>query len=267
MSVIGIGLPHFPQISENLENYRALLYFSFNQNPLIKRRYVTPEGKHLARVDDRKRFSRGEVYYMTQSVSGMDLSGFKAIIFSDYDKGTITPELVKLIKTKCPNVLTIVDSKREELSLFKGMDVLKLNESEFSRQISLMCSKEERHVTGLFKHVVETRGEKGSRLYEMMSNRAGRFHGMKTSSSAADYTVQVEDFPIKKEKEVDVTGCGDTHTATIAYCLARGANIRDSVRLANQVASKVVSKFGTSIPDENDLASLRSFFLSRQDNL
>jgi len=47
---------------------------------------------------------------------------------------------------------------------------------------------------------------------------------------------------------VDVTGCGDTHTAAFAVGLLRDPNdVRNAVRFANMCATSVVQRFGTAV--------------------
>lgn len=57
---------------------------------------------------------------------------------------------------------------------------------------------------------------------------------------------------------VDVSGAGDTVSATVAMVLAAGGAVRDAARLANYAASRVVQQRGTSVTDRASvLACLR----------
>jgi bifunctional ADP-heptose synthase (sugar kinase/adenylyltransferase) len=46
--------------------------------------------------------------------------------------------------------------------------------------------------------------------------------------------------------EIDVVGAGDCVTANLTAALAAGANLRESLQLANAAASIVVHKLGTT---------------------
>lgn len=255
IGVIGVGLSKMPELSRDhsYESYHQFKYGIFNAEPLRKTRIIDRSGKHLARIDDRKKFLDEERSWLFNQVLDFDLRSFSVVVFSDYDKGAIDDALVNLIKSKCYKPIYVVDSKRKDLSIFRGMDVLKLNALEFASQQTVMAARPERHITSFFRNVVETRGSQGARLHMPYDYDRG-------------YGSTYEDFPVTKAREVDVTGCGDTHTATMAYCLSRGSDIREAIRLANNVSSSVVQKFGTSIPDSSALDGLRSFFLSRQEN-
>ncbi|MFA5750422.1 MAG: PfkB family carbohydrate kinase, partial [Candidatus Shapirobacteria bacterium] len=70
----------------------------------------------------------------------------------------------------------------------------------------------------------------------------------KFKSSNMKYVVHAEDFHSEKVDAIDVTGCGDTHTAAMAFSLLKNPNdIRAAVKFANACAANVVKKFGTSI--------------------
>src|SRR5262249_16260756 len=58
-------------------------------------------------------------------------------------------------------------------------------------------------------------------------------------------------------KEVyDVTGAGDTVTATLGVCLAAGADLFEAARLANLAAGVVVQQVGTAPIKKEDLAAV-----------
>jgi len=51
----------------------------------------------------------------------------------------------------------------------------------------------------------------------------------------------------------DVSGAGDTVIAVFAVMLGAGAGVRDAMRIANQAAGIVVSKFGTAVARLDEL--------------
>ena len=202
---------------------------------MLKQRYVDEGGKFLFRSDNKKSFSMDSKQSFKSCLSHF-LPGhsFDAVVFSDYDKGTIDEEIVSMLSHR--GKFVVVDSKRIDLSLYRGSSFLKLNESEYSAQISrgpYDCVEE------LFDGVVVTLGSRGAEL---------RQHDKKRSSQSK-YAIDVEHFPTQAADVVDVTGCGDTHVAAFTFSLLNGHDPRSSVRFANVCASKVVNLFGTSVPD------------------
>lgn len=174
---------------------------------------------------------------------------FDAVIFSDYDKGTIDNEIVQLAAQQSMltnQALVVVDSKRIDLSIFKGSHVLKVNESEYSTQVShgpYRCVEE------LFRAVVVTKGSKGAELRQAVKSVVDNRTNVPVviDSNENTYIVNSEEFPTIAVNARDVTGCGDTHTAALTFSLLKNDDIRLAVKFANECARNVVQKFGTSV--------------------
>jgi len=198
--------------------------------PIIKTRIVNC-GTIIARVDNKKRFSTQRSNLLEELCDKVDFNRFDVIVISDYDKGTLSDSLIrKLVSSKA---ITIVDSKRYDLSPYKGTNFLNINEIEYSAQAS---SKEYLCVESLFDNVIVTRGKKPTLLLQH-----------EPTGNSSSYITHREEFPIDAVSEVDVTGCGDTHTAAFVAGLLRDMlDIRNAVRYANQCASIAVTKQGTT---------------------
>ena len=52
----------------------------------------------------------------------------------------------------------------------------------------------------------------------------------------------------RKVKVADTIGAGDSHAGTMLGCLYKGMDLVEAMKLANAVASEVVSKEGAQIP-------------------
>lgn len=205
--------------------------FCFGTSTMTKHRYVDLDtGRYVVRVDNFRKFPEEQVELMEMLFPG-SYTDFDCVVFSDYDKGTLTEKIVEPFR-KHP--LTVVDSKRDDVRLFEGMKVFKVNEQEYAYQVS---SKLYPNFTEFFEYCVVTKGGKGADL--LMCER--------TKSSDRRYIVHTEKFPIEEVKAVDVTGCGDTHTAAMAFSLVKNGDVRASLRFANACARQVVQKFGTSV--------------------
>lgn len=201
---------------------------------IIKHRYVDVEQmKILGRFDNVKKLNEGEVELFEEMFSELcDLSSFDAVIFSDYRIGTISDEFAKRVCSEVPDRI-FVDSKRKDLSIYEGSYVFKLNESEYSAQVS---SNLYTNVERLCKFCVVTQGASGASLLqgEVLDEKR--------------YIVHSEMFPIDKVKAVDVTGCGDTFIASLVYyCTVQQNDLRKAVKFANFCSMQVVQKFGTSV--------------------
>lgn len=135
---------------------------------------------------------------------------YDAIVISDYDKGSVTYELIEeLISTSIP---VFIDTKKQDLQRMQGAWV-KINEIEYVKLYS-ECS-------GL----IVTLGDKGA--------------------WAKHHDVFVE---APKVEVVDVTGAGDTFLAALAYMFLKTKNINDAMTFATKAASVTVKNMGCYAP-------------------
>jgi len=135
---------------------------------------------------------------------------YDAIVISDYDKGTVSYDIIEeAIATRIP---VFVDTKKTDLERLQGAWV-KINELEYSK-IKSEC-------TGL----IVTRGSKGVEAI---------FHDF----SVAAPSVEV----------VDVTGAGDTFLAALAYKYLDTQNIKLAMKFATMAASITVQHVGCYAP-------------------
>jgi D-beta-D-heptose 7-phosphate kinase/D-beta-D-heptose 1-phosphate adenosyltransferase len=135
---------------------------------------------------------------------------YDAIVISDYNKGTVSYEIIEeAIATRIP---VFVDTKKTDLERLQGAWV-KINELEYSK-IKSEC-------TGL----IVTRGGKGAEVV---------FHDF----SVAAPSVEV----------VDVTGAGDTFLAALVYKYLDSQNIKLAMEFATTAASITVQHVGCYAP-------------------
>jgi rfaE bifunctional protein kinase chain/domain len=206
-----------------------------NGSTMVKHRYVDRDsGQYVFRHDNFQEFLQGDVVWFESAAFGLlREEKFDAVVISDYGKGTITPTIISYIRD-IP--LAVVDSKRNDLRIFEGMNVLKVNEPEYSAQVS---SRLYPNFTKFFEYCVVTKGEKGADLLQCEQ----------VKSDDRRYMIHTESFPVQPQKATDVTGCGDTFTAAMTVELLRSRDVRRAVKFANFCAGKKVQKFGTATPD------------------
>ncbi len=200
---------------------------------MVKHRFVDADThRYLHRVDNIKKFPEKDTSFFEMMSRGVIGQEFHAIVISDYDKGTISEDLAR---TLVRHPLTVVDSKRKDLRPVEGAKVMKLNESEYSAQVSNELYP---YFEGFFEYCVVTLGAKGAELRQCE----------RVKSSDKRYMIHSENFPIHSVEPTDVTGCGDTHTAAMTWAMmTNGGDARSAVRFANERAKIVVQKFGTSV--------------------
>lgn len=167
---------------------------------------------------------------------GSKINQIDVIIISDYNKGTITKDLLngilKLISgTK---IKIFVDPKRSDLSFYNGVDIITPNHFEAEKSVnlnSLDIKEIGRKILNEmnFKSILITRGEKGMSLFE--KNEENIIHTY---------------FPSKVVNVSDVSGAGDTVIGIFSLCVASGANFIEASEISNLAGGIVVAKLGTA---------------------
>lgn len=171
------------------------------------------------------------------------LEQMQAVVLSDYGSGTISPDIISQVIDAChvAGIPCMVDSRYNIMS-FKGVTVIKQNESEAAAAIGLKTLDENTlNIAGQTlqekleaQAVLITRGPDGMSLFER--------HG---------HTIHI---PVTNKSEVyDVTGAGDTVVATMMLAIAAGASYHEAACLANFAAGVVVKKIGTSTVTPTEL--------------
>jgi len=165
-----------------------------------------------------------------------------AFVISDYDKGVVTPRILReILPLAYEQVPVLVDPKLRNFNSYRPatlvtpnhFEALRMSDSEDqSDDGSLHAAKVIREKLGC-DAVLITRGDRGMMLLE-----------------AGDNAVFVE----TAAREVyDVTGAGDTVIAALAGALASGATMLEAATLANHAAGIVVGKVGTATASADEL--------------
>jgi D-beta-D-heptose 7-phosphate kinase/D-beta-D-heptose 1-phosphate adenosyltransferase len=209
-----------------------------------KVRIVTERNQQVARIDyERDTDVSGAIEREIVARALRLGTGTKAVLVSDYLKGTVTRPVVEALLTIARDgraaVPLIVDPKIPHLACYAGATLVTPNhhEAETATHRRLRTDEEAQEAARHFREranceaVLITRGEQGMWLSD------GRIEG-KVAAVAREVA--------------DVTGAGDTVVATLALALAAGATMAEAATIANYAAGIVVGKFGpaTVTPEE-----------------
>ncbi len=161
------------------------------------------------------------------------LAGRRAIVLSDYGKGTLRAVQGLIEAARAAAIPVLVDPKGTDFERYRGADLITPNQHELEAVVGRCGSDAELVERGSrlrdaldLKALLVTRSEKGMTLLE-----AGRppLH-----------------LPTKAREVFDVTGAGDTVISTLAAALAAGLALSEATALANVAAGVVVGKLGTA---------------------
>lgn len=152
------------------------------------------------------------------------------IILNDYKKGVINPSLTKkiIVLSKKYNVKIFVDSKRDDVSQFKDVYLLKPNKHEFlqtklrfglSESFEEACKELIQNLN--LKYLVVTMGDDGIHYCD----------------SSLNY-FSIPSIPVKVK---ELSGAGDSVLSILAFAISKDYDIFTSVKLANRIAAKFIS--------------------------
>jgi rfaE bifunctional protein kinase chain/domain len=169
-----------------------------------------------------------------------------AIIFSDYEKGVITEDLIKAVLPLAAekNITVAVDPKFVNFKYFTNATIVVPNRKEasgFARQ-EIYTEDDERSVA---RYIMESLGTEcvllklGERGMRLVDRRGG------------DELIQTA-----AEQVYDVTGAGDTVISALVLSRAAGATWLEAARIANVAAGIVIHYIGTTAVTAQQLKNI-----------
>lgn len=222
--IIGFQDKFHPSITGNIitENNRATS---------VKTRLISEyKNTHLLRYDtetikDITEETVNSIVSYVESIEQID-----DILLIDYKKGVITKDLATRIIdiANKRNIPVYVDTKKDDLQIFRGCTVIKPNTFEFEKiklryapdsnmedACKIICDTLNIH------QIVITAGSEGIYAY---NNDDGLIH-------AAAEIVDIK----------ELSGAGDSVLAVLSYCVSEGHSFMNSIKWANRLAAKFVS--------------------------
>ena len=192
-------------------NKDILITHWYQEETITKTRFVEKKSNHMfLRLDE------GESNISNMNLTNdkiLDIHNYNVVIVSDYDKGFINNE--DLLTIGKNSKISILDSKRKlSKEIITSFSFVKLNEKESLQNSHLLeC-----------KNILITLGSKGTKFND-------------------------EIYPSPNPQETpDVSGAGDTFTASFILKYIESGDINSSIIFANKMSSRVVSKRGVATP-------------------
>ena len=182
---------------------------------IIKTRFVDKKTNQMLLRVDNERLGLSPLIYLSpeqrKTISESDI-----VIISDYNKGYLSNSAITTI-SEIAN-FTVLDTKRVlSWETVQNIDFVKLNMNEYRNNKQLADNHIEKFLI--------TKGEKG-------------------------VTFNGKDYPSPNPQEtIDVSGAGDTFTASFALKYLLTKDVDESINYANEVCANVVNKKGVSLPD------------------
>ncbi len=168
------------------------------------------------------------------------------IILADYCKGVVTESLARKIidLAYSKSVTILVDTKRDNISRFKGVNYLKPNNIEFEKIRLRACPETKTFKTAckeicskfLIENLIVTKGRHGLSFYCSENSQIYHLPGIK---------VDVR----------ELSGAGDALISSFAYSIMKGNSVYQSLKNANLMASRFIKSGPTYRLKRQDLKS------------
>ena len=208
----------------------------------IKTRIIAHD-QHVVRADvESKADLSAEVEDKLLDFFKKSVSRIIGVILQDYNKGVLTPRLIREIIeiSREHGIFVAVDPKFNNFFDFVGVDLFKPNTRETEQVLGIKIQSEQDlwdAAKTLFerincRQIMITRGEKGMTLF--------------SGPDAEPYYV-----PTRAKKIHDVSGAGDTVISTFVVAMIAQATLKEAATLANFAAGIVCGEVGV-VPIERD---------------
>lgn len=229
-------------LNKELKKRNIKTHLIIDDRPTIQKVRIVAQNQQLIRVDyEDKKYIEEHVEDKVVDILRKE-GDLQVIIISDYIKGMVTENLVRMITeyAKSKKIPVIVDPKPKHLEYYKNIDVMTPNLKE-AFEMSQIEGKSDKDIEIMGKYLYErtganvllTRGKDGMSLIR----RDGEtFH-----------------IPTKAKEVFDVSGAGDTVVAALALSIASQDDLKISSIIANHAAGVVVGKVGTSTANIDEI--------------
>lgn len=198
---------------------------------------VIAKNQHVLRIDeedDMPLTEEQEAGYMQLLDAHIDRFKPHAIIFEDYDKGTLTPSVIDFVVSKAmkSNIITTVDPKRDNFFAYKNVTLFKPNLREIKDAFNIQIKPDQ---SQLDKLISKLHRELNHRYTLVTLAENGIYYSNHSSSGCAE---------AHPRDIADVSGAGDTVIAVATAALAAGFDIAAAAELSNLAGGLVCEHAG-----------------------
>jgi len=214
-----------------------------NQPTIVKTRVVS--GQQIVRFDREEEliWSDAQLVELNSKLEAF-IPESDVILLSDYAKGTLSDEVLKLIfdLALASGKRILVDPKRADWSVYSGAFLITPNLAELAMtEDGKGIKNDDNLVVSACRKLRKQFG-----VENIVATRSS--YGMTVVSDQ-----KVLNIPTRALEVFDVSGAGDTVLAAFGMSLAEGKSVTESAFVANAAAGIVVSKRGTAVVHHSEL--------------
>jgi rfaE bifunctional protein kinase chain/domain len=213
---------------------------SNNRKTTVKFRIIA-DNTQLLRVDEEttEPLNEKEFELITGKIKRFCESGkTDVIIFQDYDKGVITPELIDFTVNlaKKHNIPVAVDPKKRNFLSYKNVTLIKPNLKEISEGLNKTLNETADDISMAAK---ELKNLLNAKIVLNTLSEKGMFATWHEEGNDKDYHTKAH-----LRQIADVSGAGDTVISVASLCLAQNTDIKTMVELSNLAGGLVCEEAG-----------------------
>ena len=227
------------------------ILISKKRRTTLKTRVIANE-KHQLRVDEEDtkpiELENKFINKIKEHISSCDV-----VIFQDYNKGTLTENVIKEIITAANelNIPTIVDPKKINFSNYNNCTVFKPNLSEIKEGMKIDFNSNNQNQIN----------EVTNKLLNKLQAKAILLT-MSEKGISITYNKEFEYTPAFQRKIIDVSGAGDTVISVASLCLSTEMNFKILSKLSSLAGGIVCEEVGVVPINKNKLLSEASIFIN-----
>ncbi len=217
------------------------------QRKTTRKTRVISDGQQLLRVDDElsKPIKPEVEAELIEKIDKLLVEeSIAAIIFEDYDKGVITPNVIRKVSEMANmyNIPTTVDPKKRNYNHYQNITLFKPNFKEFIEGSNLELSKND--YEGIFNYAKILISDKNLKYIFVTLSESGVFICNKD-----EYLV----VPAEIRQIADVSGAGDTVISVATLMLMQDFEMKSIAEISNKSGGLVCEKVGVVPISPEDL--------------
>jgi len=201
----------------NLESFGIEVTALLGPNSIKTRLVDLRSHQHVLRIDDDAK-STPMIFDPK-----IDLTQYHAVVFSDYNKGWVSYELIEAVRQRFGGTI-FIDTKKQDLARFWNCYV-KINETEYNNRWSINDK------------LIVTLGDRGA-VYKELERK------------------EIE-FPSDSVEVVDVCGAGDTFLAALVAEYLNSRDINNAIKFANCASAISVQHSGVYALTREDIKKIK----------
>ncbi len=212
---------------------------------------VIGNNTQLLRVDDEQTSDllddeKQQLYYRLKEIT--DAVDIHVIIFQDYDKGIIHPELIADVVhiAKNKGIPVVVDPKKKNFMSYLNVDLFKPNLKEIKEGLNMSFDTSDENALKEAVGVLQD----SINADIILTTLAEKGVVMRTKGEEG---FDIHHIPAHIRNIADVSGAGDTVISVAALCLAMGIDPHDMAAISNLAGGLVCEEVGVVPIDKSRL--------------